>query len=193
VGRIGILGGTFDPVHIAHLRIAIEAYEQHNLEKVIFIPNKVPPHKPLPHFSEKKRIFFLKKVLSKYSFLDYSLIELQSDSEYSYAISTVSQLKKMYPEDEFFFIIGEDSYWNIETWHRWKELLEMCPFLVYPRGSKPESLRKFFARDKRGNFSLIEAPYLDISSRAIREKLEKRKKIDFLVPMEIEKRVQKEF
>ena len=191
--RIGIFGGTFDPIHIGHLRIAIEAYEQFHLQKIIFIPNKIPPHKPLPHFSDKQRIFFLKQVLHNYPFLEYSLIELESDEEYSYTIFTLQKLYKIYPGKRLFFLIGEDSYWNIETWHRWEELLEKCPFLVYPRESKPDKLKEILGRDRRGNFSLIEAPQIEISSQLLREKLSTGKKIDFLVPDKIAKLVQEEF
>ena len=110
--KIGILGGTFDPIHIAHINMALEAYKQLELDKIWFMPSFKPPHKSNSITSYQDRLYMLRLALQEYSFFEVCELEAKR-KENSYTKVSLSILKEEYPEYEFFFIMGADSY-NLE-------------------------------------------------------------------------------
>ena len=107
--KLGILGGTFDPIHTGHIKSAQAVYEQLGLEKVLFIPAYIPPHKLDQEFAHAADRYNMTVLATEpYTYFDVSDIELKR-SGVSYTIDTMTELKKLYPEYELYFIIGADS------------------------------------------------------------------------------------
>ncbi len=179
--RIGIFGGTFDPIHNGHLIIAQLAAEEVGLEKVIFIPNKIPPHREEPFASPDSRYEMVKLSISDNPLFEISDSELKK-GERSYSVETIRELKTIYPDKSIFLIIGEDTYHELSTWKDIGKLSEMVTFLVAPRPGF----------DKKGEVLLflkakfLHTPYLEISGSQIRERVRERKSIRYLVPEKVE-------
>lgn len=182
--RTGLFGGTFDPVHIGHVRIALEATEQLDLKKIIFIPNFIPPHKGLPVIGSQDRMNMLELAVRKFDALEVSDVEL-SCGRPVYTCDTVAYFQAAFPDREFYFLIGEDSYNDFHKWHRYSELMKMIKFVVYPRYKSYNVLSKDFD-DHDGSFSLMDAPVIDISSGMIREKISAGRSISLLVDEKVE-------
>ena len=114
--KIGILGGTFNPIHNGHLMLAKEAYEQHNLDKVWIMVSPNPPHKAGTTIVDvTDRNNMVKAAIEPYDFMEFSDYE-QRRVGFIYTAETLTLLKKDYPENEYYFIIGGDSLENIEKW-----------------------------------------------------------------------------
>lgn len=190
--KIGILGGTFNPVHSGHLIIANEVLSSFELDKILFIPNKIPPHKKtgkamcLPEM----RLKMLELALKENQKFEISKIELESN-EISYTYNTILKLKKTYPEDEFYFISGSDSLIS-DSWFKLDELLDMLSkFIIVLRpGFLKETLDKKIKELNLKNsmkLKIISIPTLDISSNKLRDRIKEGKTIKYLVPWEVEK------
>ena len=134
--KIGIMGGTFNPIHYGHLILANEATERFQLDKVIFVPAATPPHK------ESQEIIgpyhrFIMTVLATVAHpkMEISDLEIQRGGK-SYSIETVEELKKSYPsETAFFFIVGCDAFWEIATWKEVDRLFRSCHFIISNRSA----------------------------------------------------------
>ena len=127
---LGILGGTFDPIHIGHLRMAEAVFERKELEKIIFIPAYVPPHKLGQDFAP---------ALDRYAMTELAVADnphfMVSDMELrrsgvSYTIDTIRELHRLYPDNSLHFIIGADSVAQLHTWHNIEEMLELARFVA---------------------------------------------------------------
>jgi len=200
--RLGILGGTFDPVHFGHLRLAEEIAEELELEKVYLIPAAAPPHKekkPLTSFQH--RLEMVRMAASASPMLEALDMEGRRQG-LSYSIETLREFHRIFPDDlKLFFIIGMDAFVEIETWKDYKSLFDYADFVVVERpgisskklepfllslgvGFRKESEHRFGAGS--GNFLIYkQATLMDISSTRIREKVAGRKSIRFLVPQEV--------
>ncbi len=131
--KIGLFGGTFDPVHSGHVTVAKEAAEQYGLDQVLLVPAAAPPHKhgaAAASYEDRLRMVELacqgdpRLVASR----------LEENRAPSYTIDTVRRLKStLQPEDELYFIIGADAFREIATWHRWEDLLREVQFIVATR------------------------------------------------------------
>lgn len=131
--RLGILGGTFNPIHLAHLRIAEEAWDRFSLDRVLFIPAATPPHKPLAGdlpFGERFAMVQL-AIGDNPHFMASDLEQRRSGP--SYSVDTLCQLREDFPESDLFFIIGSDSYKEICLWHRYRELFDLCSLIIIER------------------------------------------------------------
>jgi len=202
--KIGILGGTFNPVHIAHLRIAEEVRERFELERVIFVPAATPPHKPLAGdlpFSIRHRMVGM-AIAGNPSFT-VSEIEGKRAGK-SYSIDTIHAFRAEYPDDELFFVIGSDSFRDIGTWWKYADIFALCNIVVVERpdavvlsicSSLPlDVLHEFsyFDAEKRlahrAGYSVyyVEGIPLNISSTAIRRLVRLERSIRYLVPEEVE-------
>lgn len=135
--KIGLLGGTFNPIHNAHLRIAGEARATVGLERVIFIPAADPPHKALAgEVPFALRCNMVNLALSGCGFFELSTIEGERHGK-SYSIDTILAFRAQFPEDELFFIIGGDSFLEIGLWHRFAEIFSVCNLIVAERPGRP--------------------------------------------------------
>jgi nicotinate-nucleotide adenylyltransferase len=198
--RLGILGGTFDPIHMGHLRTAEEIGQELDLEKVYLIPSASPPHKteePVTPFSHRLTMTRLAIVGS--SLLDVLDLEGRRTGP-SYSIETLRELNAAFkPDPNIFFILGIDAFLEINTWKEYERLFEYAHFVIIPRpGYGKEKIEPFLMKSgleidkslkasiflmKSGKtLTLRETTLMDISSTRIREMVQKGKSIHFLVP-----------
>lgn len=189
--KVGLFGGTFDPVHIGHLRAAEEVAEALGLERVLFVLSARPPHKGgFAHAPAEDRFEMLKKALQGNPRFEASDLELRREG-LSYSIDTVREVLRAGLEPTF--IIGEDAFRSIRTWRDWRELLDLCPFAVMRRTE--EDLEPFlrelgYRRDPGGAFLspkgtplyLVGVTNLQVSATMIRERVREGRSIRYLVP-----------
>ena len=185
--KIGLLGGTFDPVHFGHLRLAEQCKEKLDLEEVWFIPTTHPPHKDWKISPYAVRRTWLEVVLKPYSWCKISDVE-QNRKGKSYTYDTLKALHQQAPDCEFYFLTGADSLTYLETWHHWEDLLDLCHFVATTRpgyiDAIPEKLKKKVAKHK-GGICCLEIDALDISSTGVREQIAWGNDITSMVPAEI--------
>jgi nicotinate-nucleotide adenylyltransferase len=173
--RVGIFGGTFDPIHHGHLILARDALEALGLETVIFIPAAASPHKLGQMLTAPDiRLEMLRAAIESEPGFGFDPMELQRSSP-SYAIDTVEALRQREPDGEFFYLIGGDNVDRLATWHRFAELSEMVQFVVLERsGMKTEHPYRAIRR------------HLDISATNIRNRVATGHSIRYLVPPAVE-------
>lgn len=178
--RLGILGGTFDPPHNGHMAIAEAALKELNLERMLLIPAKLPPHKTLDEVSSDiDRLEMLKLAVKGKPDLEISEIELER-AGLSYTIHTLKELKEIYSDIELVFIIGADNISEMETWYQPEAILDMAAVAAFNRpGFNPKG--KYISR-----IELFEMPPNEISSTAIREAVKSGKAIAGFVPAAVE-------
>ena len=190
--KYGIMGGTFNPIHLAHLYIAYEAKEKLNLDKVIFLPTGNPPHKKDENIIDSEfRYKMVEKSIESYEGFVIDDYEISKEG-YSYTYETL----KHFNENgvEIFFIAGGDSLMDVEKWRNTKEVLTECNFVVFNRGQFTKEIllkQKELLDSKYGsNIIVLEVLDMDISSSIIREKLRNRKRVDFFLPQDIIKYIE---
>lgn len=194
--RIGIMGGTFNPIHMAHLILAERAYEQLKLDEVIFIPSKMPPHK-IGEVIEKDshRVHMVKSAIQDNPHFRLSTLELEREG-ITYTVDTLRELKKMYPDDLFFFIIGGDSLLSFEKWREPKEILGLAYIVAAGRDNIPEQIVQdkihYFESEMNGCIHYLHVPNMDLSSSYIRKLRKLNKSITYYVPKEVEAYIIKE-
>ena len=168
--KIGLMGGTFDPIHLAHIEIARRAKEQYNLDEVIFMTSGNPPHKKGQNVTDARvRLEMVKLAIDGIDGFTASDYEVNK-AEYSYSVNTLKWLHTEYPDTEIYFLIGEDSLDYIDKWYRPEEILDLCTVLVYPRISM-ETLKRTLIEKQSilgGDIRIIDAPIYGVSSTQIR-------------------------
>lgn len=188
--KIGIMGGTFNPIHNGHLVTAQEALSQFKLDKVIFIPTGNPPHKIENEVASAEDRYIMTVIAtSSNSNFFVSRMEIDRKGE-SYTIDTVRQLRKIYGKNSLlYFITGADAILEILTWKNTGEIVSLCKFIAATRPgynlSRIEDLRKRLfskagATDKK--IYVMEIPALSISSTDIRNRVKHNRPIDYLLP-----------
>lgn len=130
--RIGILGGTFDPIHLGHTLPAKVVAEHLSLEEIIFIPANIPPHKASPNVNAAHRAAMVKLACNAEPLFNCDERELQRDG-YSFTVDTLKELSQQYPQTQLYFIIGLDSLLTFTTWHQYQEILTLCHLVVNTR------------------------------------------------------------
>ncbi len=204
--RVGLLGGTFDPVHHGHLDLATQTMQLFDLQKVLFIPVSQSPHKshdrptPSPH-----RVAMLELALEREAAFSIDLLEIEKGSV-SYTIETLSRLKENHPDWEFFLILGADAFISMDTWKSFADILKLCHVLAGTRPGiqlvLPAKLSQVLGIKKNplenNNLSvtlnpvtgktirLYQIPTQDISSREIRLKVQTGKEIKNLLPLAVD-------
>ena len=172
--KTGILGGTFDPPHMGHIKLALAAKEQLGLDRIIILPAANPPHKK-SMTSPRHRRNMAALAAQQYGF---ELCEIEYLREKpSYTVDTIAELQKLYKDDKLYFIIGGDSMLDFEKWHKWQKLIKMCAFAVGARTIEQQEAVKKAANEKRERFD-AEIYVLDfmpdeVSSTEIRDGLAK--------------------
>lgn len=182
---IGILGGTFDPIHIGHLILAQEVGQKLRFSKILFIPSNIPPHKQNTTTS-KHRYNMVKLAIQDNLFFDISSVELDRP-EISYTIETIQILKTQYAEP-LAFIIGADNVFDLPKWHNYQALIKLCEFAVGTRlgfdCSTFDTLIPYLGHDichkLKQNCVLI--PNITISSSHIRERYLHHQSVKYLIP-----------
>jgi nicotinate-nucleotide adenylyltransferase len=184
---MGLMGGTFDPLHIGHLFIAEAARVQCGLDKVVFFPNRIPAHVQgkLANASPDDRWKITLAGIEGNAHFEASRVELDREGP-SYAYDTLQYFAA--ESTELFFIIGSDSLADLLTWNRAVELFEMCHFIAAPRQGfdSPKALWKL-SEKQRAKVLLLEMPELEISSTDIRNRVSRNLPIRYLVPDAVER------
>lgn len=183
----GLIGGTFNPVHYGHLLIAQEVKEAFNLDKVVFIPNGIPPHKESCLQNAPVRLELLRLALLGNSSFEVSDVELGRQGK-SYTFDTVGELKANAPDDNFVFVAGLDAFVNYE-WFKFEELLELLDkFIVVCRPGF--DLHHFNAKleriENRSKINYLRVPLIEISSTDIRRRVASGRSIKYMLPNSLE-------
>ena len=194
--RIGLLGGTFDPVHIGHLRGALEVAETVGLDEVRLVPNYRPPHRETPSSSAQDRLTMARLAVQDLPLLAVDARELERDKP-SYTLDTLESLRaELDAKDQVFLIVGWDAFCGLPSWHRWDELLDHCHILVMQRpdadSEAPEALRDLLAARSvndpltltggSGQIAFVWQAPLGVSATRIRQFLASGRSVRFLVP-----------
>ncbi|MFC1499142.1 nicotinate-nucleotide adenylyltransferase [Verrucomicrobiota bacterium] len=190
--KIGILGGTFNPVHMGHLILAQNAFEQLELSKVLFIPCSAPPHKKSDSLAQTKhRMAMLEAAVEDDLRFETCNIEIKRGG-LSYTIDTIRELQQIYSKAEFFFIIGSDTLAELHLWKNVHEVLNLCRFVTFLRpGSdsvriKPKALHLNPPWPKQLLDNVRAGKLIDISSSNIRYRVAEGMSIRYLVPTAVE-------
>lgn len=190
--RIGLMGGTFDPIHHGHLVTAESARSEFSLDMVVFVPSGRPPHKKgMSITAPEHRYIMTILATSANPFFEVSRVELDRPGE-SYAIDTVRHFRKlMEPGSELFFITGADAILEILTWKDVEELFENCTFIAATRpGFDLNQLKKKLSskvsQSRLEKVIPVEVPAMAISSTDIRERVRNNRSIKYLLPETVE-------
>ena len=197
VKKLGLMGGTFDPVHQGHLAAAEAVRCCFGLEKVVFVPSGCPPHK-IDHGIASKENRYLMTELATLSnpYFAVSRVELEREG-YSYAIDTVRYFQRLLsPGGRLYFITGADAILDIVSWHAAQELLDCCVFIAATRpGFRQEIIRERLKAqltpEKLEKIVAVEVPAMDISSTDIRRRLSEGRTIKYLLPETVEEFIYK--
>lgn len=180
--KIGLFGGTFDPIHLGHLIVMENVLNFMNLDKIIILPSSNPPHKLNKDKTDVKlRVDMVKKAIENNDRIILSTFEADNN-EVIYSYQTINYFKEKYPSDEFYYIMGEDSFMNIESWKNYKDLLKEN-LIVFARSSidSQSSLVKKVKETNKENIYLINNLNINISSTLIRNLVRDKKSIRYLV------------
>jgi nicotinate-nucleotide adenylyltransferase len=189
--RIGILGGTFDPIHCGHIDLARVAEEALDLTRVFVIASNVPPHRPEPLASSYQRFAMVALAIANRPTWCALDVELQSPAP-SYTSTTLRRFHADgYSDDELFFVIGADAFADIETWRDFPEILDLARFAVVSRPGFPvgELRRRLPSVAERA--ILIDAPTADVSATTIRNRVAAGESIAGLVPPAVRQHIER--
>jgi len=182
--RLGILGGTFDPIHCGHIRMAEYCRDKLRLNKIYFIPAGNPPHKK-PQISYDLRVQMLHLALNGNLHFEIKELEKQEQARnYTYTYYTLQKLRIEHPNDELYFLMGEDNVSEISTWFKYNEMLNLAQFIIINRPANPKNHSHDFSFSRELTF--LEMPKIDISSHCIRNMCSKGQSIKGLVPDKVE-------
>jgi nicotinate-nucleotide adenylyltransferase len=197
VTAIGIMGGTFDPIHFGHLRAADEVLEGFGLEKVIFVPSGRPPHKPSGSVaSPMHRYIMTQLATSDHPHFRVSRVEIDREGT-SYTVDTLKALRQQHkPPQTLYFITGLDAILQISTWKNHLDLFDLSDFIAVTRpGYSPEGLhdlRNTLGASRFAKIHFFPITLLDITSTEIRRKVREGKSIRYLVPDPVANFIEKE-
>ncbi|MGI6010341.1 MAG: nicotinate-nucleotide adenylyltransferase [Ruminococcus sp.] len=185
--RIGIMGGTFDPIHIGHLILGETAYEQFHLDKVLFMPAGNPPHKKnrKGRATDEERVEMVRRAIDGNDHFELSLIEMNEDG-YTYTYRTLERMRQEQEKADYFFIIGADSLYNFDTWKEPERICKAAKIVVATRDhTEDESLDYEMQRlsvKYGGEFLKLDSLNIDISSQMLRAWIEEKRTIKYYVP-----------
>ncbi len=183
--KIGLLGGSFNPIHLGHLTLAEKAKEKLALDKIWLVPTGNHPFKAKEKLlSLEKRVKLIKSVISDHPFLDICYLDAEENRP-NFTDQLIKKLFHLYPENEFLFLAGEDIVAELPKWHNSKWLIKNVDFVIFTRPNNQEkNYDKFFDKD---NFCIIQMQPIAISSTEIRSRIKENRSIENLVPKTIQK------
>ncbi len=183
--RIGLFGGTFNPIHYGHVKAAESVQNIFSFDRILFIPSYLPPHKEsVDVTSAAHRLKMVELALASFDRFFPSPIEIDAKGT-SYSILTLNKIKEMFPQTEVFFLLGIDAFLEIETWKDYEDVLEQCSFVVMSRPGFRLNEAKDILTEKYKIY-LLSINTLDISSSEVRERARKNQSIEGLVPENVE-------
>ena len=203
--RRGILGGTFNPIHLGHLRGAEEARERLDLDEICFVPAAIPPHKNQRiEVSASHRLEIVQLAIKDNPAFSVSDVELRREGK-SYSVETIRYFLREDPEAELFFIVGLDSFLEITTWKKYEDIFSLCHLVVLSRPGVERceltdlTPREFWTAFHPGKNSdhwihgpsghsidFLDRPFMDISSSEIRQRIRRGKSIRYMMPERVE-------
>ena len=194
--KIGIMGGTFDPIHLGHLATAEAVREIFKLDEILFIPAARPPHKLGRRVTdERHRLEMVHLATRSNKFFKVSDMELKRTG-LSYTLDTMNELHRTFgAATVLFFIIGADSLADLSKWHAARELVEKCHFIATTRQGVDidfSAVEEFFGAAAREHIHRVTTPGLEISSTDLRERIRLRRSIKYLVPEAVEEYILRE-
>ncbi len=194
---IGVMGGTFDPIHFGHLRAAEEVLQGFGLERVIFVPSGEPPHKPLSEVtSPEHRYMMAKLATADHPHFEVSGIEIKREGP-SYTLDTLRELRSTIGKQKaLYFITGLDAILEIHTWNGFEKLFDLADFIAVTRpGYSVETfgtLENLIGPDCFAKVHLFPVTLLAIASRDIRRRVKEGKSIRYLVPESVRLYIEKQ-
>lgn len=189
--RIGILGGTFDPIHLGHLMLGRQAYEEYKLDAIWFMPSKIPPHKRDRTITRADaRCAMVEAAIRPYPDFVLSDFELKRAGGNTYTADTLRLLKAAYPDTEFYFILGADSIRDIEKWYYPEYVLKAVTFLAAERECEEQKRSMdrqiaYLADKYSARILRLHCMEMDVSSAQIRERLAEGEPVDGFLPPEV--------
>lgn len=193
---MGVLGGTFDPVHFGHLRIAVECKDNLGLDELRMLPCARPPHRQQPFASAQQRFDMLQLALKNCNGITADDRELTRQG-LSYTVDTLISFKKDFPQSTLFLVVGSDSFQSLASWHQWQKILELANIVIAKRPDSKNNrisnvgklLSNCFVDDLNafrhspcGTVFELHVSQLDISSTEIRHLIGKKKSPQYLLP-----------
>lgn len=185
--KVGIMGGTFDPIHVGHLILGEAAHRQFHLDKVYFMPAGNPPHKQHREgrATDSQRVDMVKLAIASNPHFALSLAEMNPDG-YSYTYRTLEKLKAEHPEADYYFIIGADSLSDFDQWKNPQRIADACHIVVATRNQTDprvfEELLSTRRSEFHGDFLELDTPNLDISSMHLRKMIAMGESVRYYIP-----------
>ena len=191
---IGILGGTFDPVHFGHLRTGLDVVEQLSLDQLRLIPCAIPPHRIEPVANAKQRRMMLELAIKNHPKLLVDDRELSREGP-SYTVDTLLSLREDFPDTPLFLLMGTDAFCSLPSWSRWQEIIDLAHIVVMQRADEAfllsDELQAFYDKHQAkpadielnaGKIWSVPVTQMSISATAIREALEQGRDVRYLLP-----------
>lgn len=195
MAEIGILGGTFDPIHNGHLMLGKQAYREYHLDQVWFMPSGTPPHKKDHAItSAEDRCAMVRLAIRPYPDFICSEFEIRREGN-TYTAQTLRLLKEAYPQHRFYFIVGADSLYQMENWYHPEQVLGQVILLVaereYEGKHRPiEEQIAYLSEKYNADIRLLHSREMDVSSEELREREAEGEDIDSFVPAAVEAYIQ---
>lgn len=200
---IGILGGTFDPIHYGHLRPALDIMQQAGLDEVRFIPNRTPPHREIPVLTDLQRAELVQLAIADTPGFVLDDREIKRDGP-SYMVDTLTSLKNDFPDDSLCLIMGMDAFNGFQQWHKWQAILEVCHLIITTRPgielakfATQSPFSEWICEDAQslqqrpaGQILLQSVTQLDISASQIRRYLLAGQSIQYLLPQAVREKLE---
>jgi nicotinate-nucleotide adenylyltransferase len=189
---IGLLGGTFNPIHHGHLRLALEIYERLSLAEVRLIPSAQPPHRTVPSVSSQLRLEMVQAAIAGVTELVADDRELQRYGP-SYMVDTLFSLREEFPENPLCLILGSDAFMNLNSWHQSTQIIKLAHIIVVRRPNTVFATQHINQADnlnqlhttKAGKIWIEELPELAISATQIRDLIAAGKNPNYLLPLAV--------
>lgn len=186
--HIGLMGGSFNPIHLGHLNIGRAALESGVVEKVLFLPSGNPPHKRAGLEDKQHRLAMVRLAVDGEESMEICTEEIDREGVI-YTVDTLTILHEKMPDCRFYYLIGADTLCVLHTWRRAEDVIRLCAFLVVMRPGEDEAQVMAAARRWRemgAEISFLPACMMDISSTQIRERMASGLSLDDLVPAQVE-------
>lgn len=184
--KVGIMGGTFNPIHFVHLLLAEAAYEQYHLDEIVFLPSKRPAYKPISEvIEEEHRFHMIELAISDNPHFSVSDMEFYREGN-TYTADTLLELTKKFPDTEFYFVIGGDSLFSLEKWSRPEIVMEKAHIVAAQRDDKDNErlVQKMMELNEKykAKIELLQVPMMEVSSRMLRERVKEGQSIRYFLP-----------
>ncbi len=192
--KVGLMGGTFNPIHNGHLIMAEYVYESYQLDKLLFIPTSISVHKKTSHISPKDRLEMTRLAIASNDHFEICMIDMER-AEKTYTIDTIQSFRNKYSHTHFYFIIGADSALGLQNWKEAERLMKICRFIVVNRACYPSKELKnhiqYLKDQYNATIEYMKTPDIEISSSMIRERIGSNKSIKYMTPECVESYIHK--